>query len=286
MRSEILKLRNDPTANAVMAGAFTKANAAILRSGSAARRPRANSTSRISRRRRRGAADLARRQQSERQRRATFSRTRRRPIRRSSMTARTGAAATASPQVRDVLTAPLRRGAIAAATPAAPTCRLQTVSAPLAPLPTGRSAAHRTVPLAAATATLAIPSCRIRPASPVRLPPPSRLPAEQDNQMFHGLFADATAGADHIGASPLVRASLQARSGACRIRRPRRRRAPRRRRPVAGQFLDLFKDTVERVVSHARPQLVVAANRAIRLALIIRQLSQRFMVNFLLSARR
>jgi hypothetical protein len=30
LRSEILKLRNDPTANAVMAGAFTKANAAIL----------------------------------------------------------------------------------------------------------------------------------------------------------------------------------------------------------------------------------------------------------------
>ena len=30
MRSEILKLRNDPTANAVMAGAFTRANAEIL----------------------------------------------------------------------------------------------------------------------------------------------------------------------------------------------------------------------------------------------------------------
>ncbi|MGB7079389.1 MAG: transglycosylase SLT domain-containing protein [Xanthobacteraceae bacterium] len=30
MRSEILKLRNDPTANAMMAGAFTKANAAVL----------------------------------------------------------------------------------------------------------------------------------------------------------------------------------------------------------------------------------------------------------------
>ena len=30
MRSEILKLRNDPTANAVMAGAFTKANAELL----------------------------------------------------------------------------------------------------------------------------------------------------------------------------------------------------------------------------------------------------------------
>ena len=32
MRQEILKLRNDPTANAVMAGAFTRANAAILTS--------------------------------------------------------------------------------------------------------------------------------------------------------------------------------------------------------------------------------------------------------------
>jgi hypothetical protein len=32
MRSEILKLRNDPTANAVMAGAFTKANATLLAS--------------------------------------------------------------------------------------------------------------------------------------------------------------------------------------------------------------------------------------------------------------
>jgi Transglycosylase SLT domain len=30
MRSEILKLRNDPAANAIMAGAFTKANAAVL----------------------------------------------------------------------------------------------------------------------------------------------------------------------------------------------------------------------------------------------------------------
>jgi hypothetical protein len=30
MRSEILKLRNDPTANAIMAGAFTQSNAAVL----------------------------------------------------------------------------------------------------------------------------------------------------------------------------------------------------------------------------------------------------------------
>ncbi len=37
MRSQILKLRNDPTANATMAGAFTKANAAAL---TAAPRPR------------------------------------------------------------------------------------------------------------------------------------------------------------------------------------------------------------------------------------------------------
>jgi Transglycosylase SLT domain len=38
MRSEILKLRNDPTANAVMAGAFTQANAAVL-SGQLGRTP-------------------------------------------------------------------------------------------------------------------------------------------------------------------------------------------------------------------------------------------------------
>jgi transglycosylase-like protein with SLT domain len=38
MRSEILKLRNDPTANAIMAGAFTQANAAVL-SGRLGRSP-------------------------------------------------------------------------------------------------------------------------------------------------------------------------------------------------------------------------------------------------------
>jgi len=38
MRSEILKLRNDPTANAVMAGAFTQANATLL-SGQLGRTP-------------------------------------------------------------------------------------------------------------------------------------------------------------------------------------------------------------------------------------------------------
>jgi hypothetical protein len=38
MRSEILKLRNDPTANAVMAGAFTQANATLL-SGQLGRAP-------------------------------------------------------------------------------------------------------------------------------------------------------------------------------------------------------------------------------------------------------
>ena len=69
---EILKLRNDPTANAVMAGAFTQENAGMLAPHSAARRPRASSTSRISRRRRRRAADRARRRQPARQRRATF----------------------------------------------------------------------------------------------------------------------------------------------------------------------------------------------------------------------
>ena len=44
-----MKLRNDPTANALMAGAFTKANAGKLTAAARPRsRPRANSTSRIS----------------------------------------------------------------------------------------------------------------------------------------------------------------------------------------------------------------------------------------------
>ena len=74
MRSEILKLRNDPTANAVMAGAFTQANAALL---SATARPLAERRRTLyrafSRRRRRGASDLGCREQSECQRRELFS---------------------------------------------------------------------------------------------------------------------------------------------------------------------------------------------------------------------
>ena len=89
MRSEILKLRNDPTANAVMAGAFTQANAALL---SAEARPLAQRRRTLhralSRRRRRGAADLARRRQSACQRRELFSDRRARQFARSSTTAR------------------------------------------------------------------------------------------------------------------------------------------------------------------------------------------------------
>ena len=49
LRGEILQLRKDPAANAVMAGAFTQQQCRrARRSGSAARRPTASSTSRIS----------------------------------------------------------------------------------------------------------------------------------------------------------------------------------------------------------------------------------------------
>src|SRR6516165_8826259 len=43
LRSEIVKLRNDPSANALMAGVFTKGNASALSDGSAARPARASS---------------------------------------------------------------------------------------------------------------------------------------------------------------------------------------------------------------------------------------------------
>ena len=66
MRSEILKLRNDPNANALMAGAFTKGNASALQR---AARPRAQRGRALhcafSWGRRRGAADRACRQQSQ-----------------------------------------------------------------------------------------------------------------------------------------------------------------------------------------------------------------------------
>ena len=72
--AQILKLRNDPTANAVMAGAFTKANATLLVAEARPLAERGRALYRaFSRRRRRGAADLARRRQSECHRRELFS---------------------------------------------------------------------------------------------------------------------------------------------------------------------------------------------------------------------
>ena len=48
MTDAVMNLRSDPTANALMAGAFTKPMPASSRAGSAATRPKASSTSRIS----------------------------------------------------------------------------------------------------------------------------------------------------------------------------------------------------------------------------------------------
>jgi len=42
LRDEIMPLRKDPAANAMMGGAFTQQNAAVMASGSGARRPRAS----------------------------------------------------------------------------------------------------------------------------------------------------------------------------------------------------------------------------------------------------
>ena len=92
---EIMTLRNDPTANAAMAGAFTQQQRRhALPSGSAARRPRASSTSRISSAPA-GAARLITlgRQQSRTPRRRTSFRARRAPTARSSTTGRAARAA-------------------------------------------------------------------------------------------------------------------------------------------------------------------------------------------------
>ena len=89
MRSAILKLRNDPTANATMAGAFTQSNAAVLAAkiGRVAERRRALHCA-FHGRRRRGAADLVGRRQSRMPAPRAISRLPRTPIPRSFTTAR------------------------------------------------------------------------------------------------------------------------------------------------------------------------------------------------------
>jgi Transglycosylase SLT domain len=246
MRSEILKLRNNPTVNAVMAGAFTKANASYL----AEKLGREPSEGELYIAHFLGAGGAAR----------LISEAASNP----NATAATafGNAATANPsifydhktgaartvaQVRDVLTA---RYDVARSRPDLPGVPAMQAASNPAPITVPLSVTPaQTVPLAAAP--LAVAQARTAPyqavpdiagitnayaaAVPVR--------NRADMQIFHGLFADSNSEAPSTpppaaarivpAAAPLWSVPNSAASGAA---------APPPT-AVAANFLDLFKDT-------------------------------------------
>ena len=104
MRAEILKLRNDPTANAVMAGDCRRANADYLATKLVIAERRRALHRALSWRRRRGAADLARRRQPECQGHGLFPERRQRQF-FDLLRSRNRPRAHSLAQVRDVLTA-------------------------------------------------------------------------------------------------------------------------------------------------------------------------------------
>jgi hypothetical protein len=232
MRSQILKLRNDPTANAVMAGAFTKANAAYLTeklgrapsegelyiahflgAGGAARLIALGATSPSAK-----AADLF--GSAAHANPSIF------------YDRKTGAARSVA-AVRDVLTA---RYDVARSRPMAPVDPAQAannptdlsppLSVPLSPPPS----ASLSPPLSIVPDTAGITSA-FAAAVPADVP--------QANQIFHGLFSDSGRGAPVASMVSQLWSSPNAPAVAPGAAAPT---------PVAtaGSFLDLFKDEGER----------------------------------------
>jgi hypothetical protein len=246
LRSEILKLRNDPTANAVMAGAFTKANASYL----AQKLGREPSEGELYIAHFLGAGGAAR----------LISEAASNP----NATAATafGNAAAANPsifydykngtprtlaQVRDILTARYDVARSRPDLPAVPVLQASNTPAPItaplsiAPAPIVPRAATplvaaqaRTVPIQTVPDTAGITSAYAA-AVPIRNP--------ADTQIFHGLFADANSGGSSAPAHTAVRVapaagplwSVPDLSAAGAAAPPPT--------AVAANFLDLFKDT-------------------------------------------
>ncbi len=237
MRSQILKLRNDPTANAVMAGAFTRANAAYLTqklgrtpsegelyiahflgAGGAGKlisladaNPNAN------------AADLF--PGAAQANRSIF------------YDHKTGAARTVA-QVRDALTGrygvaraqPSVTAAVAAPAPTAPIELAPAATAVSANVPAPVSAPLSIVPdTAGITSAFAAAAVQAAAAAPAA--------AHSDNQMFHGLFSDrggpVASVVSQLWTAPIAVPEQTAAAGAA---------APP---PAAmgASFLDLFKDS-------------------------------------------
>jgi hypothetical protein len=184
MRSEILKLRNDPTANAVMAGAFTQANADIL-SKKLGRAPSEGELYIAHFLGAGGAARLISLAASNPTAKAADSFPTAANANSSIFYDRSTGAARSLAQVRNILTA---RYDVARSLPGDPMRTAQVASAPGAPLdlrtftaPPAASAAA-----AAAAAPAAPDTAGITNAFAAAVP----TPAVQENQIFHGLFQD------------------------------------------------------------------------------------------------
>jgi Transglycosylase SLT domain len=175
MRSEILKLRNDPTANAAMAGAFTQANAAVLNQRLG--RPPTEGELYTAHLLGVGGAlrliDLAASNPNAKAAEVFGSAAQ---ANRSIFYDQTGAARSVA-QVRHVITA---RFDVARASKNLPS----TAQAASAPPATSTAMATATPP---ATAVAAPDTAGITDAFASAIPKP----AAGDNQIFHGLFADA-----------------------------------------------------------------------------------------------
>jgi Transglycosylase SLT domain len=234
LRSQILKLRNDPTANAVMAGAFTKANAAYLTqklgrqpsegelyiahflgAGGAARLISLGATNPYSK-----ASELFAHAASANP--SIF------------YDRKTGAARTIG-QVRDILTA---RYDVARAE--APTVAQASISAPSSSVSAPLSLVPDTAGMTNAFAAAAPPTQQ-QPAPPQQ--PAQQRPAQQtspyagqDAQIFHGLFVDnGTAMPSASAVRQMWTMPLSSEPGAA---------APPPA-SVAANLLDLFKDPVD-----------------------------------------
>jgi hypothetical protein len=192
MRSAILKLRTDPTANAVMAGAFTQANAALL-SQHLGRAPSEGELYIAHFLGAGGAARLISAAAANPSGSAASSFANAAQANPSIFYDRTTGAARSLAQVRDVLTA---RYDVAARRP------METISTAQATIAPTANYAIRNTPIASSVPTLPVATGPRSPAPlPVAMVPdtagmtsafadavPKRV--EQENQIFHGLFAD------------------------------------------------------------------------------------------------
>jgi hypothetical protein len=253
MRSEILKLRNDPTANAIMAGAFTQANAAVL-SAKLGRSPSegelyiahfmgVGGAARLISSAAADPAGSAARYFPIAARANTgifYDRSTGQPRTlaevRNILTARYDVAARARPSSSALAEADLPpSGMPPSAVPAARTAAAASNSAPAIPF----SHSVRTIPIvpssaataAATPAAAAVPDTAGMTNAFAAAAPPARV--EQQSDIFHGLFSDP-------GRTAPVAAVVSQLWGVANA--PAAAGANNGTAPSAGMMLDLFKD--------------------------------------------